>query len=286
VHSVLDGDVLQPPLLLLSGLGEVSRIGEVILNPFLGPRLKSGTVTTDLPLAHDRPVDFGLQRFCEHCRKCARECPSGAITAGPKVVYNGYEIWKSDAEKCARYRITNAAGGMCGRCMKTCPWNLEGLLADQAWRASPGDAAPGRARWLARLDDWLGRGRINPVKTWWWDIELDRGSGRYVRARATHRRELQPDLKVDPGSQSLAVYPADRMPPPWPVAHPVDREEGLARYRALLTPASTAPGWPAATPKAWCRPSRCRPASRRCSRCAGARARTATPTSRATNSKP
>ena len=28
-HTVMDGDVLQPPLLLLSGLGEVSRIGEV-----------------------------------------------------------------------------------------------------------------------------------------------------------------------------------------------------------------------------------------------------------------
>ena len=39
-HTVLDGEVLQPPLLLLvSGLGEVSRIGEVILNPFLGPRV-------------------------------------------------------------------------------------------------------------------------------------------------------------------------------------------------------------------------------------------------------
>jgi len=121
VHSVLDGDVLQPPLLLLSGLGEVSRIGEVILNPYLGPRLKSGVVTTDLPMTYDRPIDFGLQRFCERCNKCARECPSGAITAGPKLMYNGYEIWKSDAEKCARYRLTNQGGGMCGRCMKTCP---------------------------------------------------------------------------------------------------------------------------------------------------------------------
>ena len=88
-HTVMDGEVLQPPLLLLSGLGEVSRIGEVILNPFLGPRLKSGVVTTDLPLAHDKPVDFGLQRFCESCNKCARECPSGAITAGPKLMFNG-----------------------------------------------------------------------------------------------------------------------------------------------------------------------------------------------------
>ena len=127
-HTVLDGDVLQPPLLLLSGLGEVSRIGEVILNPFLGPRLKSGVVTTTMPMAHDKPIDFGLQRFCESCNKCARECPSGAITAGPKLMFNGYEIWKSDSQKCATYRVTTEGGAMCGRCMKTCPWNLEGCF--------------------------------------------------------------------------------------------------------------------------------------------------------------
>ena len=236
VHSVLDGDVLQPPLLLLSGLGEVSRIGEVILNPYLGPRLKSGTVTTDLPMTHDRPIDFGLQTFCDNCNKCARECPSGAITAGPKLMYNGYEIWKSDAEKCARYRITNAAGGMCGRCMKTCPWNLEGLFADGSFRWLAMNF-PSRARWLAELDDRLDRGTINPVKKWWWDIELDRRTGRYVKAAQTHARGLQKDLVLRYEDQSLAVYPADRMPPPYPVTFPVDRDEGIARYRSLLTPA-------------------------------------------------
>ena len=111
VHSVLDGDVLQPPLLLLSGLGEVSRIGEVILNPFLGPRLKSGTVTTDLPMQADLPINFGLQNFCESCNKFARECPSGAITTGPKLMYNGYEIWKSDAEKCTPLPHHERSGG-------------------------------------------------------------------------------------------------------------------------------------------------------------------------------
>jgi reductive dehalogenase len=236
VHSVLDGDVLQTPLLLLSGLGEVSRIGEVILNPFLGPRLKSGSVTTNLPIASDKPIDFGLQRFCESCNKCARECPSGAITAGPKLMYNGYEIWKSDAEKCARYRITNAGGGMCGRCMKTCPWNLEGLFAEQGvrWLAMN---FPGSARVLAALDDRLDRGTINPVKKWWWDIELDRPSGRYVRAAQTHARGLQKDLQLKYEEQTLAVYPADTMPPPYPVPFPVNREEGIRRYRAMLTPA-------------------------------------------------
>lgn len=234
-HTVLDGDVLQPPLLLLSGLGEVSRIGEVILNPYLGPRLKSGVVTTDLPFHYDKPIDFGLQTFCQGCNKCARECPSGAITAGPKLMYNGYEIWKSDAEKCARYRITNQGGAMCGRCMKTCPWNLEGLFSEAAFRWVA-MKVPQAAKWIAALDDRLGRGGINPVKKWWWDTEIDRVTGQHKKAKATHARglNLQLDLKYE--DQTLAVYPADVMPAPYPVPHPVNREAGIERYRRMLTP--------------------------------------------------
>lgn len=235
VHSVVDGDVLQPPLLLLSGLGEVSRIGEVILNPYLGPRLKSGVVTTDLPFDYDRPISFGLQQFCEQCNKCARECPSGAIVAGPKLMYNGYEIWKSDAEKCARYRITNQGGGMCGRCMKTCPWNLEGLFVEAGFRWIATNI-PRAAGWLAKLDDRIGRGSINPVKKWWWDIELNPKTMQYVRAEQTHMRGLNTQLDLKYEDQTLAVYPADVMPPPYPVVHALDREAGIARYRSLLTP--------------------------------------------------
>ena len=236
VHSVLDSEVLQPPLLLLSGLGEVSRIGEVILNPYLGPRLKAGTVTTSMPMLYDKPIDFGLQKFCESCNKCARECPSGAITAGPKLMYNGYEIWKSDAEKCTRYRLTNSAGGMCGRCMKTCPWNLEGLFAEAPFRWIASNV-PALAKTLAQLDDRFGRGSINPIKKWWWDIELDREKGVYVKASSTNVRGLQTSLDLKYEDQTLAVYPADAMPPPFPIVHPLDREEGIERYRKMLTPA-------------------------------------------------
>ncbi len=235
VHSVLDSEVLQPPLLLLSGLGEVSRIGEVILNPYLGPRLKSGAVTTSMPMVHDKPIDFGLQKFCNSCNKCARECPSGAITAGPKLMYNGYEIWKSDAEKCARYRLTNTAGGMCGRCMKTCPWNLEGLFAETPFRWVASNI-PQLAKPLAKLDDLVDRGSINKIKKWWWDIELDRNTGGYVEAQATNERGLTKDLDLKYEDQTLAVYPADAMPKPYPIVHLLDREEGIRRYREMLTP--------------------------------------------------
>ncbi len=233
-HTVMDGEVLQPPLLLLSGLGEVSRIGEVILNPYLGPRLKSGVVTTDMPLAHDRPIDFGLQSFCESCNKCARECPSGAITAGPKLMFNGYEIWKSDSQKCATYRITAKGGAMCGRCMKTCPWNLEGLFAERPFRWAA-MTLPKAAPLLARLDDAVGNGGLNEVKKWWWDIELEEDGAYRPSRHPVNRRDLQPELKLRYEDQTLAVYPAPLAPHPWPYPFPMDREKGIEAYQAMVT---------------------------------------------------
>ncbi|MEL6519088.1 MAG: reductive dehalogenase, partial [Pseudomonadota bacterium] len=233
-HSVLDGEVLQPPLLLLSGLGEVSRIGEVILNPFLGPRLKSGVVTTDMPLEHDKPIDFGLQAFCETCNKCARECPSGAITAGPKLMFNGYEIWKSDSQKCASYRITTLGGAMCGRCMKTCPWNLEGLFAEKPFRWAAMNM-PKAASVLAKLDDAVGNGGLNPVKKWWWDLELEEDGGYRPTRHPVNARDLQKDLDLKYEDQTLAVYPAHLAPHPWPYPFPMDREAGIEAYQAMIT---------------------------------------------------
>ncbi len=233
-HTVMDGEVLQPPLLLLSGLGEVSRIGEVILNPYLGPRLKSGVVTTDMPMDHDQPIDFGLQNFCENCNKCARECPSGAITAGPKLMFNGYEIWKSDSQKCATYRITTPGGAMCGRCMKTCPWNLEGLFAEAPFRWAASNI-PSLAKPLARLDDMAGKGGLNDVKKWWWDIELEEDGAYRPSKHALNRRDLQRDLDLKYEDQTLAVYPAPLAPHPWPYPFVMDREAGIQAYETMVS---------------------------------------------------
>jgi len=233
VHSVMDDEVLQPPLLLLAGLGEVSRIGEVILNPYLGPRLKSGVITTSMPLSFDKPIDFGLQNFCDTCNKCARECPSGAITAGPKLMFNGYEIWKSDSQKCTSYRLTTAGGAMCGRCMKTCPWNLEGLFAEAPFRWAA-MTFPRAARGLAKLDDMLGNGDVNEVKRWWWDLEMIDEGPYDPSPHQTNHRGLSKDLDLKYADQTLAVYPANLAPPPhaWP-SH-MDREAGIRAYHDMI----------------------------------------------------
>jgi reductive dehalogenase len=227
-----DSDVLQLPLVLLAGLGELSRIGELVLNPFVGPRFKSAVVTTDLPLARDAPVDFGLQDTCSKCMKCARECPCSAIPFGDKVMFNGYEMWKPDVERCTRYRVTNPHGSACGRCMKTCPYNHEGLLAHRffLWCAIH---VPWTRGWLVRLDDRLGNGAINPAKAWWTDLEIV--EGRVVAPKGTNRRGLDPNKPAK--AQAIAYYPAAAMPPQdaaAPVA--VDRKAALAV--TLETPAA------------------------------------------------
>ena len=232
-HTVMDDEVLHPPLLLLGGLGEVSRIGEVILNPFLGPRLKSGVVTTTMPITHDRPINFGLQKFCEACNKCARECPSGAITAGPKLMFNGYEIWKSDSQKCTTYRVAQKNGAMCGRCMKTCPWNLEGLFAEAPFRWAA-MKFPKAAKGLAKLDDMVGNGQINGLKKWWWDLEMVDDGAYRPSPHPVNTRALSKDLDLKYEDQTLAVYPAPLAPPPYPWPFPMDREAGIQAYQDMV----------------------------------------------------
>jgi reductive dehalogenase len=237
-----DSDVLHIPLILWAGLGELSRIGELVLNPFVGPRFKSVVLTTDMPLVVDQPIDFGLQTFCGNCLKCARECPCDAIPLGGKVMFNGYEIWKPDVERCTRYRLTNPKGSACGRCMKTCPINKV-VDADGALLTRIASWLGVNAMWLKPvmvpvatfMDDWLGNGRRNAVKKWWLDHELVDGVA--VAPRGTNQRDIEPGKRLDPATQKIAIYPASMMPPP-NQAKPVevDRKAALAVHATLETP--------------------------------------------------
>ncbi len=161
--------VLLPPLLLAAGIGEVSRIG-IILNPYLGPGFKAAAVLTNMPLIPDKPIDFGLQSFCQNCKICAQNCPSKAISMGDKVMYNGYETWKLNTKRCASFNFLNKKGTMCNRCVKSCPWSnpptwSHNLVRGMVTRSHLAQLIAIRAAIL------LEPGKDFPDEKWWFDME-------------------------------------------------------------------------------------------------------------------
>ena len=64
---------------VLSGLSETSRHTLMSISPEFGAFMGTFTFVTDLPLAHTKPIDAGIWRFCDSCGICADVCPSGSI---------------------------------------------------------------------------------------------------------------------------------------------------------------------------------------------------------------
>lgn len=111
---------LAVPTFIDAGIGEQGRHGIVITKEF-GSFYIPGAVATDIPLALDKPVDFGVQDFCEKCKLCAEVCPIEAISHEGKEVVRGVKRWNINGDKCRFY--WSKIGRACGLCRLVCPWN-------------------------------------------------------------------------------------------------------------------------------------------------------------------
>ena len=166
---------------------------------------------------------------------------------GDKIMFNGYEMWKPDAERCTHYRLTNAKGSACGRCMKTCPLNKV-VTADGPLLERVASWCGINARWLkpllvpiaVRLDDFLGKGKRNPVKKWWFDLEVVDDVCVEPLKGVSHR-DLNLSHKIDPYKQNMAYYLANMMPVPNNLnSQPVDRKAAVAMGQVLESPITAA----------------------------------------------
>ena len=235
-HTEAAGSVRHHPLQVAAGLGELSRIGEVVVNPFIGPFMTSVVVTTDMPLQVDSPVDFGLQDICSKCNRCARECPADAITFGERKMFDGVEQWTRDFEKCTTYVLDNPAGSGCTRCVKVCPFDAPDTVSQRLWVRAAIAVPALRKRFIERADT-LGHGEMRPPKKWWLDLESVRDRVVVPRVGTNSRTLARGEDAPDGEGQLIAVYPARRSPTA-DVGTPVriDREAGLRSYERLEDP--------------------------------------------------
>ena len=157
------------PYAIKAGLGEYGRHG-LLITPKYGPRIRLGKVYTNLPLAHDRPIRFGVKEFCEICRRCTKGCPVKAIPDGPpsKDTYNqsnilGVKKWSVDGEKC--FGFWAAQNSDCSICIRVCPYNKD----YSRWLHKLGLRLAGtRLRhFMLWLDVKLGYGERQKSSLWW-----------------------------------------------------------------------------------------------------------------------
>ena len=166
----IDGnyEVVCPLVARDAGLGELGRMG-LLMTPKLGPRVRIGVVTTNLPLVVDKPLhDYSFIDFCIQCKKCADICPSSAISFEDIQEVDGIKRWQINQEKCFNYWST--IGTDCGRCVAVCPFSHPDNTLHNMVRAGIKQSAPFRKVAL-KLDDLIYGRKPKPAsKPEWADM--------------------------------------------------------------------------------------------------------------------
>lgn len=103
-----------------SGLGWIGKNCCLITEEF-GPRVRLGTILTDMPLAYNSPLNTSN---CGDCQICVKACP--AIALKGKLWTPGVEREEIlDARACSTHMSTHykhiGRGSVCGICIKVCP---------------------------------------------------------------------------------------------------------------------------------------------------------------------
>jgi len=162
------------PFAMEAGLGELSRLNKLV-TPEFGPAVRLCKVFTDLPMACDQPIDFGLAKFCRKCRKCAEACPAGALSFENEPSFKiigpwnnpGHKAWFEDSYSCFAHWQTVGTG--CAVCLASCPFTK----AAQVWGHEAAKAAismtPATDGLFRRIDDVLDSNGKDEPEGWWRD---------------------------------------------------------------------------------------------------------------------
>jgi epoxyqueuosine reductase len=188
----MNDTALAIPYAIKAGLGEYGRHG-LVITPQYGPNVRFGKIFTDMPVAIDHPIRFGVEEMCRMCRACSDACPASAIPSGPPSdrLHNvsniaGVTKWTVDGEACFDYwaKITSD----CSVCIRVCPYTRDYRAPlSRIWAR----LAAGRGRGLAlRWDRRQRRGaRVSPSD--WWRTESEAPSPTPVDLRTRRRAERE-----------------------------------------------------------------------------------------------
>ena len=135
IHSPNDNTGIYIPLFVSAGLGQLGRERAATLSPLPGPGRGLMLITTDAPVHHDEPIDYGINKYCEECQVCVVRCPARALLR-EKVWYRGVQKNKLVYDRCRPIMITYEG---CAVCMKVCPVQRYGMKPVMEHYVATGD---------------------------------------------------------------------------------------------------------------------------------------------------
>ncbi len=175
-ESSINALAIAPAFGVLAGLGELSRLNRLI-TPEFGPMTRVFKMITDLPVATDKPIDFGVMKFCHSCKKCAEACGGAALSFDDEPTWEtrggwnnpGHKAYFEDSVKCTTF--WRQVGTNCGICFAVCPFAKK----DKAWihnlvRATE-LTVPAVDGFLRTMDDAFGYG-VEKDQEAWWNLDL------------------------------------------------------------------------------------------------------------------
>ena len=165
----MNDTALAIPLAIKAGLGEYGKHG-LLITPEFGPSLRLGKIFTDMPLAHDKPIHFGVAEMCSICNACSKACPGRAIPDNQpnNDLHNqsnitGITKWSIDGEKCFGY--WSKINSDCSVCIRVCPYTRDyRSRRNRLWLRLSN--SPLR-KFALRLDRRKGGGERKAAADWW-----------------------------------------------------------------------------------------------------------------------
>ena len=165
----LNDTALAIPYAIKAGLGEYGRHG-LVITPEYGSNVRFGKIFTDLPMAFDAPIRFGVDEMCSICRACSDGCPSSAIPGGKATDHrhnrsniSGISKWSVDGEACFAYWAK--INSDCSVCIRVCPYTRDFSTRRNQWWLRLADSRLRRlALWIDRRQ---GRGDRVSSNDWW-----------------------------------------------------------------------------------------------------------------------
>ncbi len=162
-----------PGWAVMAGLSEMSRAHQNSISPELGTSNRMFKLITDMPLAPSGQVDFGVFRYCKTCKKCATECPSGALSMDTEPTWDtpgpwsnpGQKAFPYDAVECYRYWKEITTG--CGICMARCVFAHKNNALIHQVVAPTVSMVPIFNGFLKNMDDVFGYGFEVDQESWW-----------------------------------------------------------------------------------------------------------------------